>query len=92
MNPKQPFRFSAAEKLVLLASAIAGVGVTWAVVRPGGALTAALILLAAFTSAAAGVALHLRERRRVQRSVASLKVAEARPVAEPGWSDLARAA
>jgi hypothetical protein len=92
MNPTQPFRFSRAEKLVLLASALAGVGVSWAVIRPDGTPTAILFLLPACAAAAAGVALHLRERRRLRRNAVRPGAARTgEPAARHGWADAAPA-
>ncbi|GGG24881.1 hypothetical protein GCM10010964_11150 [Caldovatus sediminis] len=91
MNPTQPFRFSGAEKLVLLASALAGVGVPWAVIRPDGTPTAILFLLAACAAAAAGVTLHLRERRRLRRNAVRPGPRTGEPAARHGWADAAPA-
>jgi hypothetical protein len=92
MNPTQPFRFSRAEKLVLLASALAGVGVPWAAIRPGGTPTAILLLLLACAAAAAGIALHLRERRRLRRDAVRPGAARAAGSAvRSGWVKVAPA-
>jgi hypothetical protein len=84
MNPNQPFHFSVAEKLVLLASAFAGIGVPMLVIRPDAPLLAAIPLLAAFLSAAAGLALHIRERRQALRRAAKRGTLTAAKAAESG--------
>lgn len=95
MYSTSPFRFSNAEKCALAASALSGVGVTLAVVRPGGGWVApGAILLAALVCLAAGAALHFRERRAARRSLSLARLDTSQAPAEiPGpWSDVAPAA
>ncbi|MBW8268672.1 hypothetical protein [Caldovatus aquaticus] len=90
MREVSPFRFSVAEKCALAASALAGVGTTLAVVRPGtGWAALAAIPFAASLCFLAVAALRQRGRRAVRESPPRMLVApdKARVPVALRWSE-----